>query len=369
MQIDYLPLKAINQHYEPALSEAIHEVVASGWYLLGTRVRQFEQAFAAYCQSKHCVGVANGLDALTLIFRAFMELGMLQEGDEVIVPANTYIASVLAVTANGLTAVPVEPSMQTYNIDIDQIEAAITPRTKAILVVHLYGRVCEMDAVMALARRRGLKVVEDCAQSHGTSFQGKRCGAWGDAAGFSFYPGKNLGALGDGGVVTTSDDVLAQTIRCLANYGSSEKYVNQYKGVNSRLDELQAAALLVKLPHLDADTLRRQQIAQAYLQGINHPAIVLPQAVNDKAEHVYHIFPILTAKREALQAYLRSQGIATLIHYPIAIHKQQAFAEWAALSLPLTEQIHAQELSLPLHPLLRDEEVAYIIEVLNAWEA
>ena len=369
MQIDYLPLKAINQHYEPALSEAINEVVASGWYLLGTRVHLFEQAFAAYCQTAHCVGVANGLDALTLIFRAFRELGVLQEEDEVIVPANTYIASVLAVTANGLTPVPVEPSMTTYNIDIAQIEAAITPRTKAILVVHLYGRVCEMDAVMELARRYDLKVVEDCAQSHGAAWQDIRCGAWGDAAGFSFYPGKNLGALGDGGAVTTSDDVLAQSIRCLANYGSSEKYVNRYKGVNSRLDELQAAALLVKLPHLDADTLRRKQIAQAYLQGINHPDIVLPQAVTSLSEHVYHIFAVLTPQRDALQAYLREQGIATLIHYPIAIHKQEAYAEWASLSLPLTEQIHAQELSLPLHPLLSDEEVAYIIQTLNAWKA
>lgn len=365
--IKYLDLKQITERYEPALSQAVARVVASGWYLLGNEVKRFEERFAAYCGTNHCIGVANGLDALSLIFRAYIEMGVMQEGDEVIVPANTYIASILALSENRLKPVLVEPDEVRYNIDPQKIEAAITERTRAILVVHLYGQACDMEPIQEIASRYGLKLVEDAAQAHGAYYQGKRCGALGDAAGFSFYPGKNLGALGDGGAVTTSDEELATIVRRIANYGTSRKYINDYKGRNSRLDEIQAAVLSVKLEQLDADTQVRRDIALRYRKEITNPAIRLPKVANEE-EHVWHIFPILTEKRDALQVYLREAGIETLIHYPVPPHQQQAYREWNHLEYPISERIHREELSIPLHPALRDEEVTAIIDALNAWQ-
>ncbi len=368
MKIEYLNLKQINASFEPELTEVVTDAVQSGWYLLGNRVDSFEKEFASFCGVDDCIGVANGLDALTLIFKAYIELGIISEGDEVIVPANTYIASVLAISANGLNPVFVEPDAKTLNISIKDIEKAITDKTKAILVVHLYGRMVDMTQVMAIAKAKGLKVIEDSAQSQGAIHNGIRSGAWGDAAGFSFYPGKNLGALGDGGAVTTSDQVLANTIRHIANYGSSRKYINQYKGVNSRLDEIQAAVLSVKLKRLDTDNSKRRKIANLYDRGINNPQIDLPEAPEYKEEHIYHIYPIRCKKRDELQEYLLSKGVHTLIHYPIAIHQQEAYKEYSHLNLPITEAIHREELSLPLHPLMTDEQVRYVIDTINQFQ-
>lgn len=365
--IRYLDLKKITRRYEPALSETVARVVASGWYLLGSEVARFEERFAGYCGTGHCIGVANGLDALSLIFRSYIEMGVMREGDEVIVPANTYIASILAISENRLVPVLVEPDTLRYNIDPEKIEAAVTSRTRAILVVHLYGQTCDMTPICEIASRRGLKIVEDCAQSHGAVYKGTKCGALGDAAGFSFYPGKNLGALGDGGAVTTSDEVLATVIRRIANYGTSRKYINEYKGRNSRLDEIQAATLSLKLEYLDADTRRRRQIALRYRREIVNRAVVLPQVVCEE-EHVWHIFPILVEKRDQLQVYLRDAGVETLIHYPVPPHLQQAYREWNELSFPITERIHREELSIPLHPALTDEEVTTVINALNSWQ-
>lgn len=362
--IKYLDLKKINQIYEPALSEAIVRVVQSGWYLCGEEVKGFESAFASFCHAKYSIGVGNGLEALELIFRAWIELGLLKHGDEVIVPANTYIASVLAITENGLIPLFCEPDIATYNIDPCGIESLITERTRAILVVHLYGRVCDMDPILDIARRFHLKVVEDCAQSHGALYQGKPCGVLGDAAGFSFYPGKNIGALGDAGAVVTNDPLLNTTIRQLANYGSSEKYHNRYKGVNSRMDEIQAAVISHKLNFYTKDTERRVVIANRYLNEINNPLIILPQRGEIDA-HVWHIFAVRTAVRDRLQEYLLLNGIQTLVHYPIPPHKQTAYAEWNSLSLPITEQIHHEVLSLPLHQALTNKEVTEIICCVN----
>ncbi|MGL4293393.1 MAG: DegT/DnrJ/EryC1/StrS family aminotransferase [Bacteroidales bacterium] len=364
--IKYLDLKKISGRYEPALSQAVLRTVQSGWYLLGKEVGLFEARFGEYCESAHCIGVANGLDALWLIFRAYLELGVLQEGDEVIVPANTYIASILAVSENRLNPVLVEPDPATLNIDTERIEAAITPRTKAILTVHLYGRISEMDPITAIAEKYGLKVIEDCAQSHGAKYKGIPCGALGDAAGFSFYPGKNLGALGDAGAVTTSDDTLALTIRRLANYGTSRKYVNTYKGRNSRLDEIQAAVLNCKMDRLDEDTELRRQMASRYCAEIRNDLISLP-IPGVKESHVWHIFPVLTSHREALQKYLADKGIETLIHYPVPPHLQEAYREWNDRSYPVSERIHREILSIPLNPSLTDEEVTYIIMMLNGF--
>ncbi len=368
MKIEYLNLKQINASFEPELTKTITEVVQSGWYLLGNRLAQFEKEFASFCGVDHCIGVANGLDALTLIFRAYIELGVMNEGDEVIVPANTYIASVLAISANRLKPVFVEPDAKTFNISIKNIEAAITDRTKAILVVHLYGRMADMLSVMSIASDRGLKVVEDSAQSQGAMLKGIRSGAWGDAAGFSFYPGKNLGALGDGGAVTTNDTGLANTIRHIANYGCKEKYINEYKGVNSRLDEIQAAALSIKLKRLDSDNARRREIAEIYNRDINNESINLPEASEQKEEHIYHIYAIRCHRRDELQAFLLSKGINTLIHYPIAIHQQEAYKEYKDLNLPITESIHREELSLPLHPLMTEDQIKYVVETINEFE-
>lgn len=363
--ISFLDLKRINHSFEPELSDTVVRATRSGWYLLGDEVKTFEHKFADYCGVNHCVGTGNGLDALTLIFMAYISMGYMKEGDEVIVPANTYIASILAVLRAKLKPVFCEPRFDTCNIDPEKIESMITTRTKAIMVVHLYGRVCEMDSINQIARKHGLKVIEDCAQAHGALYkQSKRTGALGDAAGFSFYPGKNLGALGDAGAVTTQNEKLATRIRALANYGSSAKYVHDYKGINSRLDELQAAVLSLKLNRLDEDNDRRRMIASRYMKEIHHPEISLPH-VEDFSSHVFHVFTVFTSRREALQSYLKDCGIQTLIHYPTPPHHQESFKEFAYLSLPITERIHAEELSIPISPLLTEDEVSSVIDAIN----
>ena len=362
--IPFLNLKEVNAQYRQELIEAATQVIDSGWYVQGEQVNAFEEEFADYCGTKHCIGVANGLDALILILRAYKELGQLKEGDEVIVPANTYIASILAITENRLKPILVEPNELTYNISPDQIKRAITPNTKAILVVHLYGQLAEMPAINAIAQERDLLVIEDSAQAHGASINGRKAGSWGDASGFSFYPGKNLGALGDAGAVTTNDDKLAQTIRALGNYGSLKKYENLYQGVNSRLDEIQAALRRVKLKHLNAEIQRRQQIAKVYLDGINNPNIQLPHWAAAE-QHVFHLFIIRTQQREKLKAYLTENGVQTLVHYPIAPHQQKAYKAWTNLSFPITEVIHQQVLSLPISPVIKDADVQTVIQVIN----
>jgi dTDP-4-amino-4,6-dideoxygalactose transaminase len=371
--IPFLDLKSINAQYREELINAAARVIDSGWYIQGQEVKIFEQEFADYCGAKHCIGVANGLDALILILRAYKELGKLQEGDEVIVPANTYIASILAITENRLTPVLVEPDERTYNLSPSLIENAITPKTKAILAVHLYGQLADMHAINVIAEEHHLLVIEDAAQSHGASIHGRKAGNWGHAAGFSFYPGKNLGALGDAGAATTNDNELAQTIRALGNYGSHKKYENLYQGVNSRLDEIQAAFLRIKLKYLDAETKRRREIAIAYAQGINNPEILLP--ISSEASlatldaHAFHLFVIRTKQREKLQAYLAESDVQTLIHYPIAPHHQKAYQNWSNLSLPATEAIHKGVLSLPISPVMSDGEVLKVIEVVNSFNS
>lgn len=370
--IPFLDLKSINAQYRNQLIEAATRVIESGWYIQGQEVKAFEQEFADYCCTKHCIGVANGLDALILTLRAWKELGRLKEGDEVIVPANTYIASILAITENRLVPVLVEPDEATYNLCPIKAEAAITPKTRAILPVHLYGQLADMPAIMDIAERHNLLVLEDSAQAHGASLNGKKAGNWGHASGFSFYPGKNLGALGDAGAITTNDDELAQTLRALGNYGSHKKYENLYQGVNSRLDEMQAAMLRVKLKHLDADTHRRKEIALAYAKGISHPAISQPIPASSTMEslesHVFHLYVIRTAEREALQTHLANAGVQTLIHYPIPPHQQKAYAQWNAQSYPLTEAIHQQVLSLPISSVMTDEQVDAVIAACKRFE-
>lgn len=365
--IKYFDLQRISDSFEPEISDVIIRVLRSGWYLQGEENHLFEKAFADYCGTTCCVGVGNGLDALTLIFMAYCELGEMQPGDEVIVPANTYIASILGVIRAGMRPVFCEPSLLSCNIASEKIESLITSRTKAILPVHLYGRCADMQPIKDIARRHNLKVVEDAAQAHGAIYNGKRTGSLGDAAGFSFYPAKNLGALGDGGAVTTNDESLAAMVRSIANYGSSAKYVHLYKGINSRLDELQAAVLRLKLSRLDADNERRRLIASQYMTHIQNTQLILPR-VDDWQQHVFHIFPIFSSCRDRLQAFLTEEGIQTQIHYPITPHKQEALTEYAALSLPVTEQIHREELSLPMSPLMTVEEVAYVIAAINKFE-
>lgn len=365
--IPFLDLKKINAQYQAELKEACARVIDSGWYVLGKEVEEFEKEFSNYCGAEYCLGVANGLDALVLILRAYIELGVMQKGDEVIVPANTYIASILAISENGLTPVLVEPDIHTFNLDPNLIEQAITEKTKAILTVHLYGQVTGMDEINLIAKKYNLKVIEDCAQAHGALYKGKKVGSLGDAAGFSFYPGKNLGALGDGGAVTTNDSELAETISALRNYGSHEKYKNLYKGVNSRLDEIQAAMLRVKLHHLDKEIKARQDVAQAYLKGINNPLIELPN-VDDVNAHVWHLFVVKTTQREALVNYLTENGIQTLVHYPIAPHKQDAYQEWSQDSFPISERTHEQVVSLPMSPVLSSDEVDSVIAVINGFK-
>jgi dTDP-4-amino-4,6-dideoxygalactose transaminase len=366
--LPFLDLRAVNAQYADELAAAAKRVIDVGWYIHGEEHETFEQEFAAWNGNKHCLGVANGLDALTLTLRAWKELGILAEGDEVIVPANTYIASVLAITENRLVPVLVEPNPQTYNLDPTRIEAALTARTKAILVVHLYGRIAPMPEIMEIATRHGLKVLEDCAQAHGASIAGRKCGTWGDAAGFSFYPGKNLGALGDGGAVTTDDDTLADVIKALRNYGSHKKYENLYQGPNSRLDEMQAAFLRIKLHHLDRENEVRRDIARAYLDGISHPAIQLPEAL-PREQHVWHLFVVRTARRNQLQTHLAEQGVQTQIHYPIPPHHQQAYPFLKHDSLRETEAIHREVLSLPLNPVMSPNAVETVISAVNSWTA
>ena len=369
--IQFLDLKAINDQYREELIEAATRVINSGWYILGNEVEQFEKEFAQYCQAEYCLGVANGLDALVLILRAYKEMGIMAEDDEVIVPANTYIASILAISENGLKPVLVEPDPQTYNLNPTLIEQQITEKTKAILTVHLYGQVTGMDEINAIAKKHNLKVIEDCAQAHGALYKGKKVGSLGDAAGFSFYPGKNLGALGDAGAVTTSDPELAHTIKAIRNYGSHEKYKNLFRGVNSRLDEMQAAILRVKLKYIDVETQRRKEIALLYTQDITNPLIQKPLSKESTMEsirnHVFHLYVIQSEERAKFQQYLHKQGIATLIHYPIPPHKQQAYSHWHKVALPVTEKIHDQVISLPISPVMSDEEVAKVIDACNRY--
>lgn len=362
--IDFLNLKDINKQIISELKEASDRVIESGWYISGKELDSFERNFAEYCNVKHCLGVANGLDALTLTIRAWKELGRVREGDEVIVPSNTYIASILAISENGLKPVLVEPSEETFNINPGLIEEKITAKTKIILPVHLYGLLADMPAINKIAKDNNLLVLEDSAQAHGASLNGVKAGAWGDASGFSFYPGKNLGALGDAGAITTNDDELADVVRYIRNYGSKEKYKNEYKGVNSRLDELQAAFLSVKLRYLDEQTKLRRIIAETYLKEISNPLISLPYLSNPE-QHVWHLFVIRTKNREKLHSYLKDLEIQTLIHYPFPPHKQNAYKEYKGLSLSLTEEIHREVLSIPISPTMSIAETNEVIKALN----
>lgn len=377
--IKFLDIQKITDSYEPELSQAVQRVIRRGWFLLGEEVAAFESEYADFIGSKHCIGVANGLDALRLILKAWIEMGVMKEGDEVIVPANTYIASILAITDNRLRPVLVEPDIRTYNLDISLIEGHITERTRAILVVHLYGQACWSDKFGDLAARYNLKIIEDNAQAAGAAYcteRGvqKRTGSLGDAAGHSFYPGKNLGALGDGGAVTTDNDELATVLRALANYGSTKKYVNDYKGLNSRLDEIQAAVLRVKLTRLNKDNQHRKEIAQIYTAHIKNPAIFLPETETPAPNlncmgHIYHLFVIRHPARDNLQKYLADNDIQTLIHYPIPPHKQSAYSEWNDFSFPVTEEIHKNVLSLPISQIMKKEETEKVAELLNNYKS
>lgn len=364
--INYLSLQKITALHESEITTAVNQVLRSGWYLQGEHIALFEKNYAQYIGTKYCVTCGNGLDALCLIFRAYIELGLLKEGDEVIVPANTYIATILSITENHLIPILVEPDINTLEIDEQLIEQAITPRTRAIMLVHLYGRCAYTDLIGDICKRHNLLLLEDNAQAHGCHFGNNRTGSLGHAAAHSFYPGKNLGALGDAGAVTTDDEQLAQTIRSLTNYGSTRKYEFTFKGKNSRMDEIHAAVLNVKLPYLDKENQRRKQIAKAYLEGINNPHITLIKD-NDR-DNVYHIFPILSPSRNRLQNYLKDNGIETMIHYPIPPHQQEAYKEWNEQHYPITEFIHQQELSLPCNPTMTDEEVYQIIDSINMYQ-
>ncbi|MDE6353685.1 MAG: DegT/DnrJ/EryC1/StrS family aminotransferase [Prevotella sp.] len=406
-KIKYLDLKKVTERHAEEIHEAVARVIDSGWYLQGEAVARFEEEYARYCGVRHCIACGNGLDALTLILRAYMEMGVMAEGDEVIVPANTYIASILSITENGLVPVLVEPRQDTFQIDDTLIEQAITPRTRAVMIVHLYGRMAYTERIGEICRRHGLKLVEDCAQSHGLANEERRAkseelgneerrmkneelaaavptclsqsevgtapanssllvlrSSFSSASGHSFYPGKNLGALGDAGAVTTDDDELAATVRALANYGSSRKYVFRYRGRNSRMDEIQAAVLSVRLRYLDEDNAERRRIALRYIEEVNNTLLTLPS--HDYWRHsVFHIFPVLTPRRDELQEYLKDNGVQTVIHYPIPPHHQQCYASWNGLSLPVTERIHREELSIPCNQVLTDNEVTTIINILN----
>ncbi|MBQ3243788.1 MAG: DegT/DnrJ/EryC1/StrS family aminotransferase [Bacteroidaceae bacterium] len=364
--IKYCDLKEINNAFEPQLSQTVTESVMSGWYIRGEQVARFEKSFAEYCGCRYCIGTGNGLDALRVILCAYREMGIMEPGDEVIVPANTFIASILAIIEAGLKPVLCEPLNDTCNIDTTRIESLITERTRAIMPVHLYGLVADIDPINNIAKRYSLKVIEDAAQAHGAKYKGRRAGSLGDAAGFSFYPGKNLGALGDGGAITTDDGTLADVARSIANYGSKERYINEYKGINSRLDELQAAVLNTKLPHLDSDNEKRRAIARRYIGEIKNPHIALPP-LSVEENHVYHIFAVMTPWRSLLQDHLRNKGVETLIHYPVPPHRQQALREYSHLQLPVTDRIHNEELSLPCNPVLSDEDVTRIIAAVNSF--
>ena len=374
--IKFLDLKAINDSFEPQISEAVKRVLDAGWYLMGNETKAFENEYADFTGTKHCIGVANGLDALRLILKAYIAIGKMKEGDEIIVPANTFIASLLAISDNHLRPVLIEPDINTFNIDPYKIEEKITERTKGIMLVHLYGQNAMHPEIQRLVEKYNLRLIEDNAQAIGADYENNRTGSIGHAAGHSFYPGKNLGALGDGGAVTTNDEELAMVIRAIANYGSNIKYVNDYKGLNSRLDEMQAAILRVKLPRLDADNQHRHKIAQYYCENINNPDITLPlsnnyfklQSLKSNLPHVFHLFVIRHPQRDILQKYLTENGIQTLIHYPIPPHKQLAYKEFNNLSLPVTEKIHEEVLSLPISPVVTIDESKKVVEVINRFK-
>lgn len=364
--IPFLDLKKINQTYSKEIEAAVNKVLSSGWYINGQEKERFEKNYANFIGSAYSIGVANGLDALRIIIKAYIELGIFKKGDEILVPANTFIASIIAITDNGLIPVLIEADKDSLQIDENEIEKSISSKTKAIMLVHLYGQCSFTKKIIHLSKKYNLKIIEDNAQAHGCKFEGKLTGSIGDAAGHSFYPGKNLGALGDAGAITTSDPELATTIRALANYGSKIKYVNEYKGFNSRLDEIQAAILDVKLKYLDIEIEKRKKIADLYLQKINNPHIKLP-VVNDRDSHVFHLFPVLTEKRDDLQTYLKENGINTLIHYPIPPHKQKCYNEMNQLSFPITEEICRNELSLPIGSEISLKEANFISYTINNW--
>lgn len=364
--VQFLNLQKITNMYSEEIHAAVSRVIDSGWYLLGDETRKFEENYSRYIGSNHCIGVANGLDALRLILKGYIELGVLKEGDEVIVPANTFIASILAVTDNKLTPILVEPEIKTYQIDESKIEAAITEKTKAIMIVHLYGQCAYTERIKIICEQHNIKLIEDNAQAVGCKFGDKRTGSLGDAAGHSFYPGKNLGAFGDGGAVTTDNDDLNNIVRTLANYGSSIKYTFNYQGLNSRLDEIQAAVLDVKLKYIDEDNQRRKEVAQFYLDNIENSKISLPN-VNDWNAHVFHLFPVLCEQRDMLQKHLKENEIESLIHYPIPPHKQNAYKDWNNMSLPITEKIHAEELSLPISQVITDKEIERVAKAVNSF--
>ncbi|MHA3081070.1 DegT/DnrJ/EryC1/StrS family aminotransferase [Acinetobacter sp. ANC 5502] len=368
--INFLDLKQINAQYREELINACTRVIDSGWYINGNELDLFENNFAKYCGAKHAIGVANGLDALTLVLRAWKELGELNEGDEVIVPANTYIASILAISANNLKPILVEPDINTYNLDPKLVEEKITSKTKVILAVHLYGQLADMPSISQLARKYNLLVLEDSAQAHGAEIEGTRAGGWGDASGFSFYPGKNLGALGDGGAITTNNDTLAEVLKALRNYGSHEKYINKYKGVNSRLDEIQAACLNVKLKYLDDTINSRRNIAQVYQTNLkNISGLILPKIedIPNNLRHVWHLYVIRSEQREKLHHFLSKNDIQALIHYPIPPHQQLAYAEWNNLRFPISDKIHNEVLSLPISPYLSEDKAFFVCEKIMSF--
>ncbi len=364
--VKLLDLQAITMMHGEEIKDAVNRVVESGWFLQGNENKKFEEEYAKYIGTDYCVTVANGLDALYLLMRGYKEMGLMLDGDEIIVPANTYIATIIAITRNNLVPVLVEPTFGHLEIDIDKIEAAITPKTKGIMIVHLYGRIAYNDKLGEICKNYNLKLMEDCAQSHGCSWKGVKTGALGDAAAHSFYPGKNLGALGDAGAVTTSNPELASVIRALANYGSQKKYVFKYVGMNSRMAETDAAVLAVKLKYLDEDNKKRQELAAFYYDNIHNPLITLPTQIDDE-NNVYHQFPIFCERRDELQKYLADNGIQTLIHYPIPPHKQECYREWNSLSYPITERIHAQELSIPMNQIVSKEEAKVVVNYLNCY--
>jgi len=368
MSVPFLSARDVNARYADELKAAAARVIDSGWYILGEEVVAFEQEFAAYCGVRHAVGVGNGLDALSLILRGYRQLGMLCEGDEVIVPGNTFIASFLAITENRLVPVPVEPDPATFNLDPARVKDAVGPRTRAIMAVHLYGQLADVAALSAVATEQGLLLIEDAAQAHGASAAGRKAGAWGDAAGFSFFPTKNLGALGDGGAVVTDDDALAKCIAALRNYGSEVKYRHAYQGINSRLDEMQAAMLRVKLKHLDEDIACRRNVARSYLSAVRHPDILLP-AVVDEERHAWHLFVVRSDRRDALQRHLHELGVQSQIHYPVPPHLQPAYPMLHDVHLPLTERLHREVLSLPMGPTLDEQAMVRVIDACNAFGA
>lgn len=365
--IKLLDLQAITMQHAEEYKIAVNRVIESGWFLQGAENKRFEENYAQYIGTKHCIAVANGLDALRLIMRAYKEMGIMQEGDEIIVPANTYIATILAITENNLKPILVEPTYENLEIDIEKIEEVITPRTKGIMTVHLYGRIAYNDKLSNLCNKYGLKLMEDCAQAHGCEWEGTKAGALGDAAAHSFYPGKNLGAFGDAGAVTTNDDELANIIRALANYGSQKKYVFKYVGMNSRMAETDAAVLDVKLKYLDEDNAKRQELASYYYENINNPLITLPIRIPNE-NNVYHQFPILCERRDELQNYLNEKGIQTLIHYPIPPHKQECYKCWNNDSYPITEKIHNQELSIPMNQVITIKEAQIVVNTINSFK-